>query len=83
MPLIHRRALLRGLFAAPAIVAAGSLMPIRGVKLITVSSLTELSNFIFESNPTKGENWVYKHYIRTPLPDIRWRKINEGIEYAS
>lgn len=31
MPLIERRALLRGLFAMPAIVAASSLMPIRGV----------------------------------------------------
>lgn len=31
--MIERRALLRGLFAAPAIVAVGSLMPLRGVLL--------------------------------------------------
>ena len=29
--MIERRALLRGLFALPAIVAVGSLMPIRGI----------------------------------------------------
>lgn len=29
--LIHRRSLLRGLFAAPAVVAVSSLMPIRGI----------------------------------------------------
>jgi hypothetical protein len=29
--LIHRRSLLRGLFTAPAVVAASSLMPLRGV----------------------------------------------------
>jgi len=32
--IIERRALLRGLFATPAIVAVGSLMPIRGLELI-------------------------------------------------
>ena len=31
--MIARRSLLRGLFAAPAIVAAASLMPIRGISL--------------------------------------------------
>lgn len=32
--LIHRRTFLRGLFAAPAIVTAANLMPIRGERLL-------------------------------------------------
>lgn len=36
--MIERRALLRGLFAAPAIVAVSSLMPLRGIPLETLLS---------------------------------------------
>jgi hypothetical protein len=39
--LIARRSLLRGLFAIPAIVAASSLMPLRGISLIMPSELTD------------------------------------------
>lgn len=42
MGLITRRSLLRGLFAAPAIVAASSLMPIRGLVLADELSTAEL-----------------------------------------
>ena len=42
--MIHRRAILRGLgslLAAPAIVHAGNLMPIRGERLLTMRCLTD------------------------------------------
>lgn len=38
--MITKRTFLRGLFAAPAIVAAASLMPIRGVSLIRPEELS-------------------------------------------
>jgi hypothetical protein len=34
--MLHRRSLLRGLFAAPAVVAVSSLMPIRGIVMDTL-----------------------------------------------
>lgn len=39
--MIERRTLLRGLFAMPAIVAASSLMPVRGFSMIMPHELTD------------------------------------------
>lgn len=44
--IITRRTALRGLFAAPAIVAASSLMPLRGLVMPTGISMRLITNYI-------------------------------------
>ncbi len=44
--MISRRLVLRGLIAAPAIVAVGSLMPIRGIIMPKIDIITPPENFI-------------------------------------
>lgn len=61
--IIERRALLRGLFAAPAIVAVGSLMPLRGVKLITPHMIVDelVEEYLAEMRQSSiGYHFKYK-----------------------
>ena len=68
--LIHRRALLRSLFAAPAIVAAGSLMPIStrnlfmplppGEYTVVIDSLTKFDDALLYQFMEEQRRQIFK-----------------------
>lgn len=87
--MIERRAFLRGLFAAPAIVAVGSLMPIRGVSLqgLGLDNLSDadivriLCERLDESVEHWDEvkrRWVGRRYELVDAPYIR-QSNNRGL----
>jgi hypothetical protein len=61
--MLHRRSLLRGLFAAPAVVAVSSLMPIRGIVMDTL---------ILPHIPLQGSPFVLNHYLSYVWNGSEW-----------
>jgi hypothetical protein len=67
--MLTRRSILRGLIAAPAIVSAGSIMPVRLWKSSVVEDTT-----IFVARYPDGSVWFYRDTTPSANWDITWRR---------
>lgn len=77
--ILTRRSLIRGLIAAPAVVAASSLMPVRGIIMAADGPLIECFD---RSHVIDALNYLLMG-CQEALKPIPWSQIRSGVAYRT
>ncbi len=84
--ILHRRSFLVGLgaslFAAPAIVRAASIMPVKAMPALAVLDAMQDMPFVPPMTVWDGriyQDGAWSDIVRTSLPAATWRKLNMGV----